>query len=152
MDCKMQVIIEQFEPYHERCPLWSILFVKIDEVCFPGKHWRDATSSVLSIWLDNIDKLLSGMTKSVYLPFMDGDYSLELTWQSQNQASVRFRGSNNIIMLEQEIDLQYFGRQILSAVGKMKKEYAAHLETYQLRELSKLAEKLRVTLKNVARK
>ncbi len=144
---KMQVIVEQCEPYRERYALWSVLYVKIDETCFPYESWLDATSAVLCIWLENMNKLLSGLRESVSLPFMDDDYSFSLTRSAHNCAVVRCYGPKNITVLEQEIDIFYFGRQLLSAVGKIEKYYVANLNTPQLKELSNLADKFRVTLK-----
>ena len=36
--------------------------------------------------------------------------------------------------MEQEIDVLYFARQLLAAVGKIEKQYEAYIDTPQIRE------------------
>lgn len=137
---RLKIVIDQIEPYRDRYALWSMLFIQIGEICFPAKNWRDATSSVLAIWLANGNALLSGTAESALLPFMDGDYALLL-----KGSCVQCLGPRGTVILTQEIDLRYFCRQLLSAVGKIKKQYSDHTDAPQIRELTTLANKLSKT-------
>lgn len=145
MSEKVRIVIDSFDPYRENFALWSRLYVEIGEDCFPCASWTDATSSVLSMWLHSINRYLLGNTDTVTLPFMDGDYAMQLEALPNGEALLRCT-NGDAVTTEQEIDVLYFARQLLAAVGKIEKQYEAHTDTPQIRELLSLANNLRNTI------
>lgn len=144
MEKKVRVVVEKFFPYRENLALWSVLYVQIGAECFPGDSWTDATSSVLSMWLYALNRFLLNNTNLVTLPFMDGNYEVQLGKCPYGVTLLRCVNGDAVI-LETPIDVHYFVRQLLAAVGKIEKQYEAYVATSQVFELSTLAQKLRDT-------
>ena len=145
MDKKVRIVVEEFALYRENRAIWSIIYVQMGAECFPCDSWTDATSSVLSMWLCSLNRFLFSNIDSVILPFMDGNYELQLA-KCQNGGTLLRCTNGDVVTLEKEIDVLYFARQLLAAVGKIEKQYEAHANTPQVFELSTLAQKLRNTL------
>lgn len=144
---KMQIILDDMERYQESYALWSVLFVRVKDICFPSHRWYDATSAVLSIWQQEIIRLISGSADCVRLPFMDGDYEIVLTRSDHEIVSAKLLMPDALAVWEGELDFIYFSRQLLSAVGKLRAYYSNNLDSPQMRELSSLADRLRITMK-----
>lgn len=144
---KIKIVLDETEPYQERYALWSILFVQVDDICFPSQQWYDATSAVLSIWLQEIIRLIGGSSNCVRLPFMDGDYEISLARLDHENFSAKFLKSETLILWEGEPDVYYFARQLLSVVGRLRAYYASNSASPQMKELSSFSDKLRMVLK-----
>lgn len=143
----MQIILDEFEPFQSKLALWSVIYVKIGETCFPGNQWQDATSSVLQMWIDEMIRLLYGGVDSIDLPFMDGDYCIRLVRQDTKQAIVSFIAPCEQIVLTEVVDLIYFARQLLSAASKIQNFYSAFRSSKQLQQLGVKTDILRLNLK-----
>lgn len=144
MDEKVRIVVEDFSPYRENSAIWSIIYVQIGEECFPCDSWSDATSSVLSMWLSSLNRFLVHSIDAVILPFMDGNYELQLA-QCPCGGTLLRCANGDVVTLEKQIDVLYFARQLIAAVGKIEKQYAEYASTQQVSELSTLAQKLRKT-------
>lgn len=140
---RMQVIVDSFEEFRENYPLWSKIYIKVGEYYFPEKEWTDATSSVLVTWAEQIISMMNDGTRMVELFFMDGNYSIRLIPISATESSVHLIGPNGLIISFNEVDVFYFARQVLSACGKLSKQYQTFYNAQQLQEVSSVAEQLR---------
>ena len=87
---KLRVVVDRIETSRERFASWSILYVMADTICFPDDEWWEPTSSVLTIWADNMYKFLRGSTNSIKLPYMDGDYAIGLTKTAKGETIAAF--------------------------------------------------------------
>lgn len=120
---KMRLIVQNFEEYRERFALWSELWVETDALSFPCPNWTDATTSVLEMWLTGMAGLLNGSASIATLHFMDGDYCIHLEKQSGSAAKATLTGPKDEMVAELTVDLLYFARQLLAAVGKLTQHY-----------------------------
>lgn len=145
---KMQIFIQDFDTYKDNYPLWSTIYVKVDDEYFPDRQWWDATSDVLQMWIRNITRLISGSTDNCVLFFMDGDYSIKLTVVEPRKVFAEYIGPWKKLIFDETIDLFHFARQILSAFEKMRIFYSSHLDSRIIQNLSHDAMKLRTALKD----
>lgn len=146
MLAKVKIIVNEMEPYREKYALWSILFVQVDDVCFPSQQWNDATSAVLSVWVQEMIRLITGVTDQVRLPFMDGDFEVVLNRLEQENISSKFIKSESIVMWEDNLDIRYFARQLLSATSKLEVYYAKNFDSYQMKQLTSGSNQLRAVM------
>lgn len=114
---KMQIIVSDFDSYKPPFSLWSIFYVQCGEACFPEhEHW-DLTTTLLEMWLDNMCGLLFGVSTQCTLPFMNGDYSIQLILSGIHSVKVIWMKNKKAKGVFDEIDLLYFVRQLLSAAS-----------------------------------
>ena len=149
---KMQLVVLDFYEYRETFPLWSIVFVKVNDQCFPDSEWWDATSDLLEMWITNVCGLLCGSREMCTLDFLDGDYSIKLTVEEAPGALVECLNPQGKIVLTERIDLFYFARQILAAVGKLTSHYSNNLNARNIQCLIREADRLRHLLHKLKKK
>lgn len=147
---KIQIIVCNFDHPTDCFPLWSNLCIKCDDYYFPSSNWNDAMSSILTMWAEQINRLLLGSSTQAVLSFMDGDYSISLTSSSRVGAYADFLHPQGSMKINGIIDLVYLARQILAAVEKAKTHCAKHRNEQTIRELIFAADKLRATLKQMS--
>ena len=145
---KIQVLVDSFEPFRERFPIWSKICIKVDDLCFPDKAWIDATSSILVIWIDNLIKVLNGSTNTVDLFFLDADCSMKIVSTSLHKVCMFLYSSGERIATLEEVDMLYFTRQVLSASSKFMQQYQQFCYSQQVQEVSDAAARLRRQLRN----
>lgn len=80
---------------------------------------------------------------------MDGDYSLKLTYQNNRQSLMRFMGPNEVCVMESEIDIRYFARQMLAASAKIIDHFPQNRNSPNIQEIAELADVLRGTLRKI---
>lgn len=144
---KMKLIVENFEEPLSPFPIWSVVYVQVGNVSFPCQQWYDATTSILVMWINIISKLIAGVENEVTLNFMDGDYSIRLESHDGKQAVASFQEPDPQKVTHHTIDLIYFGRQLLAAVGKLKEHTSAFSECRAVQEVIAEAEVLRTIIK-----
>ena len=150
MNNRIRIVLDDIETCQSKFPLWSILYVQVEDISFPDQQWFDATTSVLSLWFPRIASLLVGSTDWVQLPFMDGDYSIELKLLKPGCVFAQFVRPKHQIVWEGEADLRYFAKQLLSAEGKMRVFFADKQNNPQIEELDILAEFLRTVVRKTS--
>ena len=143
---KLQVIVDRFEDSNGPSAIWSILCVSIGNRHFPDKAWYDATSSVLTMWLSQAKLLVQGSSLEETLYFMDGDYRLLLRTANQRAAKLCWIAGKSVVFCG-EVDLLYFARQLLAAVGKMQQHFRDKKELQPIQEISQAADQLRKEIK-----
>lgn len=142
---KMRLVVDNFDSFVESYSLFSTFYVTSGDFSFPAKGWTDLTSSVLDMWLDAFSCFLLGHYKHILLHFMDGDYQIELHWINKNTATAHFIKCNTAL-IQTDIDLQYFARQLLAAVGKISREFALYTDKPQIASLIEKAAKLKIIM------
>lgn len=125
----------------------GVIYVQLGDFMFPSKRWDDLCASILAMWLEAVGRHLLGREDMAILYFMDGDYSLELTYQNPQQSLMRFMGPNEVCMLESEIDIRYFARQMLAATAKIIDKFPEHRKCKNIQEIAEWADKLRDILR-----
>ena len=142
---KVRIIIDDLSPRREQFSLWSIIYVKVNETCFPDDAWSDATSSVLVIWNTNTYKLLCGCAKYCELPFMDGDFEIKLTATEKRLAQMSLCQDENEIEHFDDVDLLYFVRQLIAASTKVLEydKLTGKEQSVEMNTLANSLEKLR---------
>lgn len=143
---RLRVIVDRFEDSNGQYAIWSILCVSVENRYFPDKEWYDATSSVLTMWLGQVRLLLQGSSSKETLYFMDGDYSLLLQTANQRVAKLCWVAGESVVFCG-EVDLLYFARQLLAAVGKMQQHFWNKKEIQPIQEISQEADQLRKEIK-----
>lgn len=143
---KMRLIVRDFEEADGLLPIWSTIYVELNKIAFPSETWTDATSSILTIWIYAVCRLFSRSTDEIILPFMDGDYAIEIRRLSGEEAYVSCIAPNNNLFAFGKIGLLHFGRQLLSATSKLAMHYADRHQRNQIVEVCTAAEKLREIL------
>ena len=143
--CKMKLIVRDFEDYCEQFPLWSTIYLQMGEWCYPCDNWTDSTSAILEMWINSVIMMM-GAINSVTLYFMDGAYAVKLVKQSTSVAEASFLNSNGEVLCTESIDLFYFIRQLLAAVGRMSYHYRDHRDAPQIQCVLRAAEHLRNTI------
>lgn len=143
----MKLIVESFDDSSSPFPIWSVVYVQVEDISFPCQQWYDATTSILVMWINAVSKLIAGTESEVILNFMDGDYSIRLVTNDGKRAAAFFYGPDSQIVSHNTIDLRYFGRQILSAVGKLRKHTSTLSEHRAVQEVITEAEVLRTIIK-----
>ena len=141
---KLQLLVRDFEKYRDGFPLWSIMYVKINNSCFPDDQWWDATSSVLEMWASTLVAFAQGYEDSCILDFMDGDYAIRLERLDTECIKAEFQKSGNTISRFDSIDLLHFIRQVLSATEKLKNCSPEILNTRMFERLLYEVNKLRI--------
>lgn len=81
--------------------------------------------------------------------FMGGDYALTLIRQCNQHPLMRLMEPNEVCVMESEIDIQYFAKQILAASSKIINHFPQHQGIRNIREIAELADALRNTLQAV---
>lgn len=143
---KMRILVHDFEKYRDNFALWGIICVNMRDQYFPDEQWRDATSSILQMWVPNITRLVNGVTDKCTLYFMDGDYRIELLILQRGRVYVECIASGKSVLIESTVDLFHFARQILSAVERMKIYYSEYLDSRTFQELTYETTQLRNAL------
>lgn len=144
---KVQIVVRDFDTYREIFPLGSVYYIQIGIESFPSDCWTDLTTSVMSMWAENLSKMLLGIDSQITLFFMDGDYSIGLQKNEQSCAVMYCYGPNNIVMHKAYVDLLYFSRQLISAANVLLMNYSAYLDSQQLQEVISAIATLRESLK-----
>lgn len=78
--------------------LYGGLFIEIDGYSFPDSGWDDIISSVLDMWIDNVQSLIQSnfnITKDFY--FMDGPYYFKVSNAGEEIANITLYRSKNAI-------------------------------------------------------
>lgn len=78
--------------------LYGELFIEIDGYSFPNSGWDDIISSVLDMWIDNVQSLIQSnfnITKDFY--FMDGPYYFRVSNAGEEIANITLYKSKNAI-------------------------------------------------------
>jgi len=125
----------------------GVLYVQLGDLCFPDSKWNDLCASILAMWLLSVNKHLLCQEKKTTLYFMDGAYSINLTYQNRCQSLMQFMNPNGLCVLEAEMDIQYFARQLLAASACITHHFSQYQENRSIQELSKLENTLRTTLR-----
>lgn len=128
----------------------GVIYVQLSERSFPSLRWYDLCASVLSMWLFTINRHLLGREDVATLYFMDGDYSLKLIRQNNRQSLMRFMEPNEVCVVESEIDIRYFARQMLAATAKIMDHFPQHRNCPNIREIAELSDVLRGTLRKIS--
>ena len=144
---KMELIVNDFSDYSDIFSLWSIVYVKIGDFCFPDDQWWDSTSDILYMWIEGIYRLVSGCTDCCVLDFMDGDFAIKLTSKNQCEAAAICTRPYGTVAFNGNVDLLHFARQLLSAVEKMKMQYTDYYDSRVIQRLITEANKLRTIIK-----
>lgn len=144
---KMKLIVENFEESLSPFPIWSVVYVEIENVSFPCQQWYDATTSILATWINALSKLVAGAENEVILNFMDGDYAIRLESTDARQAVACFEEPGSDIVSHNTIDLLYFCRQLLAAVGRLREHISVFPEHRAVQEVIAEAEILRTIIK-----
>ena len=145
---KMKLVVEHLEEPSGLLPIWSVVYVQVENVSFPSQHWYDATTSILVMWINSVSRLIARAESEATLNFMDGDYSIKLESHDGKQATASFQEPDKKIATHITIDLLYFGRQLLAAVGKLKEHTSAYLECRAVQEVIAESEYLRTIIKS----
>ena len=95
------------------------------------------------------DTFLLGLNEMTKLSFMGGDYALTLIRQCNQHPLMRLMEPNEVCVMESEIDIQYFAKQILAASSKIINHFPQHQGIRNIREIAELADALRNTLQAV---
>ena len=144
---KMQIVVRDFEELKELFPAWSVVYVRIKDTAFPSEQWTDATSSVLVMWMNAAYRMVCGITNEILLPFMDGEYSIKMVLFSEEVALVSCIAPNNISVINTQVGLKYFCRQMIAAASKLTRHYSNSIQSEQILEVCATAEKLRAALR-----
>lgn len=115
----MRLIVSDFSPHQYSYPLWSVIYVKIADVCFPDDKWWDATSSVIDMWIGSVYSLLCGSIDRCSLSFMDGDYTIDIVRTEKHIMRVTWFHGNTKVAYFEEVDLLYFVRQLLAVTTQI---------------------------------
>lgn len=127
----------------------GVIYVQLCEHSFPSQCWYDLCASILSMWLLCVNRYLLGLDKMTKLYFMGGDYALTLIRQCNQHPLMRLMEPNEVCVMESEIDIQYFAKQILAASSKIINHFPQHQGIRNIREIAELADALRNTLQAV---
>ena len=144
---KLHLVVLDFENYRKGFPLWSVIYVKIDDKCFPDDQWWDATSSILEMWANNLASFLCECEDSCTLDFMDGDYTIRIERTASKHIKATFKKTSSIVLCCDSIDLVYFIRQILSAAERLKNSTTEIKNSRMIERLSYEVDKLRMMLR-----
>lgn len=145
---KMKLIVGNFEHTSSPIPIWSEIYVQMEDIAFPCQQWYDATTSILTMWINAVSKLMTGVEHSITLDFMDGDYFIRLEMYDNKQTVASFYGPNSQLVLHNTIDLLYWGRQLLSAVGKVVELFGVSSKHRAVQEVITTAEVLRTIIRD----
>ena len=143
---KIELLVSDFEEFNDAFALWSIIYIRIGNQCFPDNRWWDATSTILEMWISNVELLIKRTKESVELDFMDGDYAINLTCTSKNNIDVECVTPQGDIVLHTTTDLLYFSKQLLGAVERVKEYYSESLDTPSLKSLLAASKELEITV------
>ena len=145
---KVHLILSDFEKYRKGFPIWGIIYVKINDYCFPDDQWWDIATSVLEMWATNLFNFLYSHDDSCTLDFMDGDYSMIIRRLDATRISLNCKKSSDILLNSNSIDLNYFIRQILSGVERLKNSIPELIGSSAIERLLSSEDKLRKALKS----
>lgn len=122
-----QLIIVQDIPLSDTS-LSTVFYVKLNNYCFPDSQWTDLTYDVLMMWVAEIVRGQSVLTKRT-LYFMDGPYRIEITKASNTEVSLHFL-RHDIILHEGTCTCKHILSGILAGLntfqGIVKCESASH--------------------------
>jgi len=127
----------------------GVIYVQLCERSFPSQCWYDLCASILSMWLLCVNRFLSGLDEITKLYFMSGDYTLTLIRQRNQQPLMRLTEPKDVCVMESEIDIQYFARQILAASSKIISHFPQCQGIRNIQEITERADALRSTLRTV---
>ena len=127
----------------------GVIYVQLSERSFPSQGWHDLCASVLSMWLFSMNRYLLGLDETATLYFMDGDYTLKLIHQGNQQTIVRFMKPNDVCVMESKIDISYFAGQMLVASAKIMDHFPQNQQIRNIREIAEQADALRDTLRTI---
>lgn len=150
---KVRVVVD--EKTLELTPLRrvaGVIYVQLCERSFPSQCWYDLCASILSMWLLCVKRFLLGLDEITKLYFMSGDYTLTLIRQRNQQPLMRLTEPNDVCVMESEIDIQYFARQILAASSKIANHFPQHQDIRNIQEITEQANALRNALQTVSLK
>lgn len=145
---KIHICIDDYENYREKFALWSTFCIITNGSYFPSEGWYDATSSILSMWTENMSNYIAGSIDKVELFFMDGDFSIQIVKESDFSSTAILTDPSGICKKIEHLDVVHFCRQLLSACGRFSNRYIEFANTSQVSEVNGLASKLRVLLKD----
>ena len=80
---------------------------------------------------------------------MSGDYTLMLIRQRNQQPLMRLTEPNDVCVMESEIDIQYFAKQILAASSKITNHFPQYQDIRNIQEITEQVDALRRTLRAV---
>lgn len=147
---KVRVIVD--EKTLELTPLRrvaGVIYVQLCERSFPSQCWYDLCASILSMWLLCVNRFLLGLDEITKLYFMSGDYTLMLIRQRNQQPLMRLTEPNDVCVMESEIDIQYFAKQILAASSKITNHFPQYQDIRNIQEITEQVDALRRTLRAV---
>lgn len=127
----------------------GVIYVQLGDHPFPSPLWYDLCASILAMWLLTVNKHLLGRENVARLHFMDGNYSIELVYQNNRQSLMRFMEPNETCVLEREIDIRYFARQMLAASARIIDHFPQNRNSRNIQEISELTDVLRNTLRKI---
>ncbi len=90
----------------------TVFYIQIGDFYFPDPEWTDLTYSVLQMWTQ---KLVSAISHSNHLYFLDGPFSLKITPLRNDEITLYFMHHEKIVREE---------------VSTMRNLYAALLDAY----------------------
>ena len=146
---KLRLTVCEFDSLSSTFPLWSKIYVTLDDIDFPSEHWYDATSSILEMWIHQVNSLICGSQRHAKLFFMDGDYYIDILAHNRICATIQCVNPGGIPIIYENIDLIYFGRQLLAAVGNIIKCFPRHDGSARMQALQSATKLLKETIKAV---
>lgn len=140
---KMQLIVRDFEKRCDSIEPWSVIYVDINNTSFPSNQWWDCSLSIIAVWANNLQRLLYGSISHCTLYFMDGDYSINLSSIEPGKVVASFLDSDQRVSIQETINLVYFARQLLAAIGKIKDHYSCNIDLNVIQNLLSTAKNLK---------